>query len=215
MLRQIIWYLRLTATVGSVVVLLVVGWPWADDYLRRRASVDHLEKLRLEFEQLAGRELQIAELNRSLGGKLELLNQRSLTPENEATVRDQLVEIIRENGCRVRQINLEEIPTRPWSGDSDDPLKEDIDAVADREYEYSLVSKRISLTLSGSLESIVKVVESIEARNYLAITENLSIQATSVTGEIVQMELRIRFFGIVPSTQEITSELSEDLVAGA
>ncbi|XZE51831.1 hypothetical protein SH139x_003497 [Planctomycetaceae bacterium SH139] len=193
--KRYIVYIRVIATVGSCLAFLFIGWPLADEYLHHRQVVRDIEELRDEHQRLFDQRNSMEARHEQLSEKLATYEQRSITAESMNTFRDKIVEMVRDHGCRIRQARVTDPQTRPWKGPEDDPLVSASDSGFAGEG-FDLVTTQLHLTVTGDFSAIQTLCKEIVEANYLAVTEFISLQPVDVTGQAIQMELRIKFFGI-------------------
>ncbi len=206
--KRYIVYIRVIATVGSFLAFLLIGWPLADEYLHHRQVVRDIEELRGEHERLFSQQNSTEARHEQLSKKLLAYEQRSITAESMNTFRDKIVEMVRDHGCRIRQARVTEPQSRPWKGPDDDPLVSTSDN-GFAEGRFDLLTTQLHLTVTGDFSSIQTLCKKIVEANYLAVTEFISLQPVDVTGQAIQMELRIKFFGI--KEREVVEDEFEDL----
>lgn len=180
----------------------------ADEYLHHRQVVRDIEELRAEHQRLFEQRNSMEARHEQLSEKLATYEQRSITAESMNTFRDKIVEMVREHGCRIRQARVTDPQTRPWKGPEDDPLVSTSDS-GFAEEGFDLVTTQLHLTVTGDFSAIQKLCKEIVEANYLAVTEFISLQPVDVTGQAIQMELRIKFFGI--KERETVEDEFEDL----
>ena len=85
---------------GSLLAIIFVAVPWVDEYLELRRSAANLGELEIQFVQAQQREKRMDRIEAKLTGELDRLLARSFDPTKTDTVREALIEIVRQSGLR-------------------------------------------------------------------------------------------------------------------
>lgn len=214
MIRNNIVYIRSIATAGSIIATLLMGWPMVDEYLAHRRVVDDLKTVHEEHQLLEVEGETLGKSHKELKEQLQQFEQRSITTESMIRIRDRIVELVRDHGCRVRQISVDELSRRAWQGPDDDPFEDvSVNSTVTFDAKYDLVSTRLNLTIVGSYGDTRELCTAIVGEDYLQATDFISLQPVDSKGSSVQMELKIRFFGLSEHEQEQFDDFPGDLSA--
>ena len=109
---------------GSLLAIIAIGIPWVDEYLRHKRDAAEMSELKQELAETQQRDLKLQEMETKMASGLESLSVRSVDATNIESVRESFIEIVRQAGGRLRQLQIADGVTRPWARDDDDPRLE-------------------------------------------------------------------------------------------
>ena len=183
--RQLVF--SLSCAVGGLCVLMFAAAWWNARSARLHAeehAVDlaNLDELRQQLAaDLAAREEETA-----------ALRTRLVTQESADEFRNQVIGLIRETGCRLRNVTPGDHEVRRWM--EDDDLTTDGYLVGDFEDEpvptpYSLVTQSLNVQVSGDFEHIRRLVDAVQQLHRAAHTRSLVVQTDSDSGLTLDWDL--------------------------
>src|SRR5262245_49065265 len=114
------WPIVATATALTALATVV---PLVDEYFDNRSSRSGLSEELVRAQQTASALPEYEERAAKVTGKLEALERRAVDDATLARFRSRLVDVVRESGCQIRQIEVGTATRRPWF-QGDDPLLE-------------------------------------------------------------------------------------------
>jgi hypothetical protein len=138
--------------VATATALLAVGTvaQMVDEYFDNRASRSELSEELARARDTAQALPQYEKRALEVGGKLAELERRTVTSAGLADFRSRLVDIVRDSGCQIRQIEVGEPTRRAWLR-GDDPLKEpDQSATPGGGTPFSLERRSVLLAIDGT-----------------------------------------------------------------
>jgi hypothetical protein len=204
---------RVIVASGSLLAIIVIGIPLADDYFALRRDAAEFADLQSRLAQNQSRDLRFSQVQAKLTEELSALADRSIDPTKMHWVRETLVNIVRNAGGRLRRLETPDGDARPWATRQDDPRQE-IVPLFEEESNFLLHTHRVELQADGSLETIRKIVGDIRNQGWLMSTKMLTARPTGVKESPVTIELQFMLYGLVPSEQEADEfEDDEDLAS--
>ena len=201
--------IRVTVASGSLIAILAIGIPWADEYISLGRDASELTEMQAELAAAEEREAQLDQLDAKLSGQLIAMTNRSIDPDQTTQVRDTLITIIRDGGARLRNLDVSNGESRVWAMEGDDPRAATMPPYAE-ESEFELLTHTVDLRADGSLESVQKVLGDIINQGWLMTTTNMKIMPTGVRESPISIELRITLYGLRLRPED---ELGQDLAA--
>jgi hypothetical protein len=189
-------WLRAAVVTGICVGTVATIVPWVDELMDLRSQRASLEALRTQWVQLQEQSQRIGIAAANTEARLAELQPRATSKEELATLREQLVELARQAGCQVRQVQAVASAARPWAVEGDDPTRSDFPEGAE-ESGFELQSQQVSLRVVGSLESVRTLVKQIQQQRWLGQTRNLTLQPDGVGSRFVSLEMQMNLFGLV------------------
>ena len=191
-----------------IIVTLALGLlallPAADDYLTALSDRHTMKEL---LQRAKNDKLEIGELKQIRDQRIheaKQLAKRGVPAKDVFRLRDSLVDLLRENGCRLNQIDLGEIQVREWLKD-DNPVRPLILKKSDPERDrqqtpYQLESHTIVLSASGSLDKLRQFLSKVHALKRMIHTETVSIRVAAGAKKqfVLEMELRLFHLGQKP-----------------
>ncbi|MEM9644579.1 MAG: hypothetical protein AAF989_06270 [Planctomycetota bacterium] len=182
---------------ASLIAIIALGMPWVDEYRELRADVAEFDELQSELEAIRQRGERLVQAEDQLHRESDALSARSIHPGSKDVVREQIVEIIRQNGARVRSLEIQPGHVRPWALERDDPVAESVPEFADPS-DYVLHTHDIELRADGTLASIEDTIAAIKKKGWFSTTRNLVITPTGKAEAPVAIELRLTVYGLTP-----------------
>lgn len=185
----------IVATITATAVLAGV-LPQADDYFDKRNScnelADEVVRARETADALPQHEARVEEL----AGQLQTLELRTVDEERLAQFRNRMVEIVRDSGCQIRQLDVGAPTTRAWQL-GDDPLKESVVAVGKAGTTPFVLERRtMTLAVDGPMTAIHDLLARLEEEKTLSHPHRLHLQGAPTDGETVTLQLELWLFAL-------------------
>jgi hypothetical protein len=187
------WPIVATAT---LLLALAAVLPQVDDYFDKRISrnelAENLGRARQTASTLPQYEKRVAEV----AERLEALEVRTVDEQRLAQFRNRVMDVVRDAGCQVRQLEVGAPTTRPWK-QGDDPLATSTESTASAgDTPFSLESRTMTLTVDGSMAAIHDLLARLEKEQTLSHPRRVQLQAASAEGETVTLELELWLFAL-------------------
>ncbi len=186
---------------GSLLAIIFVAVPWVDEYLELRRGAANLGELEIQFVQTQQREQRMDRIEAKLTGELNRLLARSFDPTKTETVREALIEIVRQSGGRLRRLEIVEAETRPWMVANDDP-RSATTKLDGEESRFVLHTQQVELQADGSLESVRQILSSVFDQGWLMTTKELTAVPTSIRESPVNLDLHFVLYGLGRNERE-------------
>ena len=188
----------------TLIVALVASLLAADEYIATRQRCARLSAslvdVKQQAAQLVGLKIRFDEQTK----RLNQWRQQTVTEQEIHDFRNKLVDLIRSVGCQQRRLSLEPARYRNWSK-GDHPLKATFSRGKNKTTPYRLSSRRVSLAVSGPLESIRELLDELHAKNKLMHTEKLSMRPVRTNSKEIILELEFILFDLQTNTLQETS----------
>lgn len=195
MVRRIVVWTRVLVTGLCVLLGLFVGVPRFSEYQGNKQLIEEFETMVDSHQTLKLREASILKQGEELKQSIADFRKRATTSENVTEVRDAILALIRDSGCKVRQFEMEDMARRNWRSVGDSVLGSD-EAVAVEPGIYELCSSDLNVVTTGRYESIQGFLHALEGARFLSVIQDMTIQPIDSEGATVQLELRMSFFGL-------------------
>ncbi len=205
-------FIRLIVTGVSLVAGLLLGGPLVEEYLSNRERIQEVERLQAEYAQVQQQRETLSLSLQRTATQLSVLSKRSTTSENQNLVRDQLVSLVRDTGCQLRQIETMEGHRRAWGGERDDPTRESVNPGMPST-PFNLQTCRLGLTVTGSLDAVRQLIGKISDLRLIALIEQVAMQPADGAGRVVQLELRMKLFGLQLRERDAIDEFGPEAFA--
>ncbi|MBX7168053.1 MAG: hypothetical protein K1X74_17085 [Pirellulales bacterium] len=169
---------RTIVTLLTLVTLVMVMWPAADEYLAlcdfRAHLMQSLDEARAEAEALP----QLEKLAQQRATELAAFEQRTVDEGETFRFREELVELVRQSGCQMRRIDVDQPQRRRWQS-GEDPLAAAAPAPNKQDpgpSPYELSTRRLTLAVSGPLSSVHALFDNLRALDKVLCLGNLHEQ---------------------------------------
>lgn len=183
--RQLVFCVACVAGCISVLMFAVAWW-------NTRTARLHAEQHAVELANLdEQRQLLRADLT-AAESEVAALRTRLVSQAAADAFRNQITGLIRDTGCRLRNVTPGDHEVRRWM--EEDDLNSDDYQVADFDEEpiptpYSLVTQSLSLQVSGDFEHIRQLVDAVQRLSRAAHTRSLIVQTDSDNGLTLDWDL--------------------------
>ncbi|MCR9202277.1 MAG: hypothetical protein NXI04_26845 [Planctomycetaceae bacterium] len=183
--RQLVFSLSCAA--GSLCVVMFAAAWW-----NARSARLHAERHAMELASLDEQRQQLTVDVAVRAEETAALRTRLVTQESADEFRNQVIGLIRETGCRLRNVTPGDHEVRRWM--EDDDLATDGILVDDFEDEpvptpYSLVTQSLNVQVSGDFEHIRRLVDAVQQLQRAAHTRSLVVQTDGESGLTLDWDL--------------------------
>ena len=185
---------KIVITLSCGLALLAL-WFSADEYRAVRGERAQLGRLVDEAEQQISR---LDALQKRAAEQAELtgeLEQRTVSDDDIHEFRNTVSDISRRSGCRILRMELAEPMRRPWRED-DHPLEIKPASKKATETPYQLRSQRLSLVLSGPVNSIYDLLGELRKTDKAIHTQSLRLRPADADRHEALLELEILLFDL-------------------
>lgn len=187
------WPIVATAT---VLFALATVWPMADEYFDNRTSRNELTEELARARETADALPVYDKRSAAVRSALEALERRTVDEETLGAFRSRLVDVVRDSGCQIRQIEVGSPTQRAWN-EGDDPLADGQQALGKGGTGFSLERRSVTLAVDGAMPAIHELLSRLEEERTLAHPHRVQMQPASTGGEAVMLELELWLFALV------------------
>lgn len=185
----------IVATATALLALATVV-PLVDEYFDNRTSRSELSEELAAARQTADALPEFEKRTAIVREELAALERRTVDDETLAAFRSRLVDVVRESGCQIRQIEVGEPTRRRWN-QGDDPLKETDQAPGKGgATPFSLERRSVLLAVDGPMPAVHDLLSRLEDERTLSHPHRLQMQATSSGSENVMVEMELWLFAL-------------------
>jgi hypothetical protein len=180
---------------------LLIGLPAADDTIalsKRRAK---LAKQLAAHAEAVAMIPQIEELAAQRRQQAAGLSNQTVSLDQLHLFRGRVVELSRQAGCQVRQIQLGERRVRDWRKDSD-PLALVQRSGQEVQGPYVLAAQSFTVSVSGRLENVKQFFKRLFDQRLIMHTMRLNLKPSSEGSEVV-LELEILLFEVTHAQRTV------------
>lgn len=186
----------LIVTGVTVVLALLTVLPLADQYSALHAENDELVAQLDEAARLTAALPQFEQRVQEKVSELQKIERQTVSEEKVGEYRNKLIGYARDSGCQVRRINIGQARTRKWTV-GDNPREATPEARPDAEATpFILETRQVSLSITGSLTSIEKLLTRMEADDTMSHFKFLELRPTGKSRRAVQADLELLCFAL-------------------
>jgi hypothetical protein len=187
------WPIVATAT---ALVALAAILPQADEYYDNRNSRSGLSEELVRASDTAAALPEYEERAEAVNGELAALELRAVDEASLAAYRSRLVDLVRESGCQIRQIEVGAATHRPWR-EGDDPRAEPQEGLGKTGATgFSLERRSVLLAVDGAMPAIHDLLARLEQERTLSHPHRLQLQPAAAGGETVMLELELWLYSL-------------------
>jgi hypothetical protein len=187
------WPIVATATALTALATVL---PLVDEYFDNRSSRSGLSEELVRAQQTASALPEYERRTAAVSSDLEALERRAVDDTTLAPFRSRLVDVVRESGCQIRQIEVGAPTRRPWA-QRDDPLTETQQSRGKEGVTpFSLERRSVTLAVDGSMPAIHDLLARLEQEKTLSHPHRIQLQPASTGGETVMLELELWLFAM-------------------
>ena len=186
----------LIVTMVSFAIGLVTLLPLVDEYDTlgtRSAELEMaLDEARTSAANLGTFERRVA----TQVAELAAWEDRAISGERVHELHGRIVSLAREAGCQVRRINAGAVQSRTWRND-DHPLERAAGGRNKKDQTgYDLLTQPLSVTVSGSLPELTRLLAALHAEKSLSHTRTCLLRPAGVDRKEVVLELEFWLFDL-------------------
>lgn len=187
------WPIVATATVLTTLATVL---PLVDEYFDNRSSRSGLSEELVRAQETASALPEYEKRTAAVSSELKALELRAVDEVSLAPFRSRLVDVVRETGCQIRQIEVGSPTRRPWF-EGDEPLTEAQQPHGkENATPFSLERRSVTLAVDGSMPAINDLLARMEQEKTLSHPHRVQLQPASTGGEMVTLELEIWLFAL-------------------
>lgn len=181
----------LTFVMGVVFVL-----PAVEEYsAAQNRTVSAREKL-TEAEGAAANVPQMQAALAKRRTEVEALESKAITERDVESLRTDLQRLIRDVGCEMREVYIEEIPTRRAWMSNDSPLTGAPVGNPGQETPFVLVQWESKIRLEGEMGSIYKFLAQLNQMDRLIHTKVVELKRSDINENQTQLRVEMTLFGL-------------------
>jgi hypothetical protein len=181
---------------GTFVVGLVMVLPLVDVI---SAGHDEKEALTAELDSAKTVAVGLKEFEARVAEKLaelKVFEDRTVTHESMATLRERLVDLAKDTRCSIRRINVGTVATRPWKP-GENPIGPAEVKQGEAGTPFQLEWRPVSISLSGSSGDLRNMLDRIEALNMLMHAKDFQMYPTGPNRQSLTLDLELWYFTLV------------------
>jgi hypothetical protein len=178
---------------GTFIVSLVLIVPLVDVY---RAGNDEKEGVLAELESARLVSAELPKFEARVAEKLAQLKQfeaRTVDDASMPVLRGKLVDLAKETGCSIRRISVGAASSREWQPGQDPTTATDVKP-SETPSPYKLEWRSISLSLSGTSQSLRSMVDRVAAAGMLMHTKSFEMYPSSPTRQTLTLDMELWYF---------------------
>ena len=186
---------KLIVAIVTGLVGLALLVPLSDEYFdnreSRRTLTEDLDRVReMEatlpsfLERVSSREAEVQELEAV-----------TVSDKSIADYRDGLLEIVRESGCQMRNLQAGQPTSRPWLK-NDNPLIKQVKATKKNKTPFRLERRSLTLLVDGDMTSIHKFLAKLEQDSKAAFPHRVKLSAAPGRSGTATLEMNLWLFAL-------------------
>ncbi len=179
----------------SLVIVVIAVVAWVDEYRDLRQAARDASQLRRDWSSTADENRKLEQIQTKIANELSDFQKRATDPTEIETVRDELIEIVRQSGSRLRQVEITNRSQRNWALEGDDPRKPSIDRDVDTS-KYRLHSYTMEFRAEGSFETIRTLMDQIANQPWMMTTNRFTLAPVSGDRQSVAIDMTLTFYGL-------------------
>ncbi|QDU89917.1 hypothetical protein Pla175_33140 [Pirellulimonas nuda] len=188
------WAIVITVTslVGLAILL-----PHADHYSALATEQAELTEQLDEASRVAGELPKYEQLLASKREQLAAIEARTVPQSNVATLRKEIVDLVRKSDCQVLRFNVGEAQQRAWR-EGDSPLPDSIDVAPSpgAATGFVLETRPVAVTVSGSTAAVRSFLTTVEQQGKLLYPKLLDLRPTGSSRKSVELTIELWYFAL-------------------
>ena len=190
----------LIITIVTLALGLVIVLPIADDYFDNQENCRALDEELVHAKEAAASLPKFQQRVEALNKQVAELESLAVNDDTVGKYRSRLVDLVRETGCQMRRIDVNEAYRRPWM-EEDLPLAEKQPRGKEgRPTPFVLDRRSVLLTVDGSTASIYALLEKLREGSTFMHLRRLKLNAANHVGNKVTMEIELWLFSLLRKT---------------
>jgi hypothetical protein len=185
----------IVATATALVALATVV-PLVDEYFDNRNNRNGLSEELVRARDTARALPEYQTRAATVEGELAALELRTVGDESLGAFRSRLVDVVRESGCQIRQIEVGSPTRRPWT-QGDDPLRESEESAGKTgATPFFLERRSVMLAVDGAMPAIHDLLNRLEQQRTLWHPHRVQLQPAPTGPGTVMLELELWLFAL-------------------
>ena len=189
---------------GVIIVTLLTGlvvlWPAVDGYIEARKNKNEARaKLDTTNEEIAKLPLHTKLFERKTA-ELEALTRRTIKADSAQTLRNNIVQLVRDAGCTMRRVRLGNATRRDWM-ENDDPVTGADPTDPGNETPFQLVSRQLSISITGKMTKIHGFLAEMYKIDKTIHTRSITLQRAGRTKGTAMLDLDLLLFDLEEKTE--------------
>ena len=186
---------KLAVIILTSLTLLAVVWPAADAYTaaekRVAAAQDELSQAQQDIQTLPRLTQELVEKK----DELRKLENQTVTEPIAQRLREDLTQLVRDTGCMMSSIKLDDSSTRVWM-EEDDAISGRRRVDRGQETPFELVTWQLSVTITGPMAGIHQFLSGIHRINKLVHTKTVSMRRSANEENKTVLQLDLLLFNL-------------------
>lgn len=127
--------------------------------------------------------------------ELEHLEKKALTPREVENLRGNLQQLIRENGCVMRTLDISDAFSRPWSS-NDSPTRRVTVGPPGQETPYMLVSRTATLRMEGEMANVYQFLARASQLERFLHAKQIRLERSVRDENLIELEMHFELFDL-------------------
>ena len=199
---------RALIAVGSLLVILVVGGRWINEYLTLSRDAAQMDALQVEFADANQCRTQLRRIETTLSRELAQAQGRSVSPPDINEIREALIAMVREAGTSLRRLEIGDNEARVWAREGDSP-RDDSAPIYGASSGFLLDKHIVQLQADGNMASVKKLLKSLTSHRWLMTTKGLQLSPMESKKSSVALDITLILYGLEPAPEE-SDEFEDD-----
>ena len=189
---------KLLVIILTLVMGVMFGLPAVEEYSAARTRV---AAAREKLSVASGTAANLPQLQTALAKRkqeLQELERKAVTEKDVEQLRDGgLQKLIRESGCAMRQVSIDEIPDKkPWRS-NDSALRGPPNGDPGQETPFELLQWKARLHVEGPMVNIYKFLQQLSQMDRFTHTTKVEMQRSETDDSLTQLKMEITLFDLV------------------
>ena len=184
----------------TLVTAVVFALPAVEEY---SAAQSRMAKAREKLEEVSGTAANLPQLTQTLNRKkqeLRAFELKAVTEKDVEHLRDELQKLIREAGCEMREVNIDELPMkRSWMS-NDSPLRGAPIGDPGQETPFVLAQWNARLRIEGPMVSVYKFLARVNEMDRFIQTRQVDMQRSEANESLTQLKLEVTLYDLARKT---------------
>lgn len=180
----------------TLVFAIVFTWPAADVYFAASEKGQRLEEELREAQEVAGKLHVFEQQIEKKKAVLQTLEKNVLSPKRIEQFREELVDWVKESGCKLRRIKLADPQYRAWYED-DSPVDTRIRTDKDKKTPFKLRQQQLNMLVTGPLDKLTSFLAKLGEQEWILHTGNFQLRKSTEDATAVEMDMDLILFDLV------------------
>ena len=193
---------KLLVIILTLITGVVFGLPSVEEYSAAQAR---MATAREKLNDASGNAANLPQVQATLDAKkreLEVLERKAVSETDIEKFREELQRMIRETGCEMREVNVDETPQkRAWMS-KDSPLRNGPVTDPGTETPFVLSQWNARMRLEGSMGAVYKFLASLNQMDRFIHTKEVQLARADGQENRTQLRMDITFYGLTRKKAE-------------